>query len=688
MIALFLLSAFILSKGSSDSSGGQACTQEYNPVCCPDPKQPGLAPDDAKDYREYNNVCEFGYGKDENGNAEDPIGCGYGTCPVCMCNMVYAPVCCGGKEYSNQCEADCEGAQDCSTGACPDQCVCTLEYRPVCCPKLDKEYSNPCGAECDGLTSAELIDCNYCDPEDPGYGCTLEYDPQCCEGVDYANPCVAEAEGGKNCEAGECQTCTCTKEWNPVCCRGNEYAPPPKDTDVTYGNPCQAHCERSESELLACYYGECPVCACAMIFQPTCCNGKEYGNSCEAECAGASGCSGKPCSEGQGDDYDDDRQGIEASESEEEASEEDKDSGNGKDKEQKTCADGCTQKGKKCVDADGKECTSSANSVFAESNMDCVCTMVYDPVCCENDDTYGNQCEADCDGRGVCEKGSCDDNVCMCTREFNPVCCGENKDEQFSNPCTAACVKDAGELIGCSYGQCEAVCACPLILDPVCCQGNQYDNQCAADCAGFSSGQCTSGECPKICTMEYDPQCCDGEEFPNPCSAEVASKTDCTSGTCEDECMCTYEYIPVCCDGTTYGNVCNANCADEDLVACEYGECQDTCDCKKDKEKPICCDGDEYRNKCIAECAGEDSKSCQKGSCDSSSESSEYGNGMVGLLGQTGTEETTGLIQYGFNINTVLLAAILITMATFVCIYYKRTDPAQFQKKIHFDSDQ
>lgn len=65
-----------------------------------------------------------------------------------------------------------------------------MEYRPVCCPKLDKEYSNPCGAECDGLTAAELIDCNYCDPEDPGYGCTLEYDPQCCDGVDYANPCM------------------------------------------------------------------------------------------------------------------------------------------------------------------------------------------------------------------------------------------------------------------------------------------------------------------------------------------------------------------------------------------------------------------------------------------------------------------------------------------------------------------
>ena len=103
MIALCLLSAFILSKGTSETdNGGAACTQEYNPgtpiytiqisiiylnhiekcfditVCCPDPKQEALAPDDVNDYRQYGNVCEFGYGKDEDGISEDPIACGYG----------------------------------------------------------------------------------------------------------------------------------------------------------------------------------------------------------------------------------------------------------------------------------------------------------------------------------------------------------------------------------------------------------------------------------------------------------------------------------------------------------------------------------------------------------------------------------------------------------------------------------
>lgn len=228
-----------------------------------------------------------------------------------------------------------------------------------------------------------------------------------------------------------------------------------------------------------------------------------------------------------------------------------------------------------------------------------------------------------------------------------------------------------------------------MIYDPVCCQGNQYSNQCAADCAGFSEDECDAGECAKICTLEYDPVCCNGEEFPNPCSAEVAGKTNCDEGTCEEECQCTFEYIPVCCGDKTYGNVCAANCADEDLVSCSYGECEDTCDCKKDKEKPICCDGNEYRNKCVAGCAGEDTKQCDKGSCPDSSE--EYAAaGMVGLLDKEGFDgpKATGLANYGFNVNTLLLAAIFITMATFVCIYYKRTDPKQFQKKVHYESDQ
>lgn len=189
-VLLLLSSLFILNKASDTVVGSaQACTTEWNPVCCPDPRQVELS--SASDYREYGNVCEYGYGTDENGKPEDPIACGYGTCPACMCAMIYSPVCCNGIEYANQCEADCEGASSCSTGQCPNTCPCTAEYRPVCCPDKGKEFSNPCAASCE-LTDAELIACEYgtCDEPDDSCACTMEYDPQCCDGVDYANECM------------------------------------------------------------------------------------------------------------------------------------------------------------------------------------------------------------------------------------------------------------------------------------------------------------------------------------------------------------------------------------------------------------------------------------------------------------------------------------------------------------------
>ena len=42
--------------------------------------------------------------------------------------------------------------------------------------------------------------------------------------------------------------------------------------------------------------------------------------------------------------------------------------------------------------SDEEEGANTAKAVFVESNMDCPCTMEYEPVCCGTD-TYGNQCE-------------------------------------------------------------------------------------------------------------------------------------------------------------------------------------------------------------------------------------------------------------------------------------------------------
>lgn len=86
---------------------------------------------------------------------------------------------------------------------------------------------------------------------------------------------------------------------------------------------------------------------------------------------------------------------------------------------------------------------------------------------------------------------------------------------------------------------------------------------------------------------------------------------------------------------------------------------------------------------CIAKCAGENKKNCDNGSCDSSDDE-YYAGGTFGVNGET----PNGIYQYGFNINTILLLAILASMITFIYIYYKRTDPSNFKKQMNYDSDQ
>ena len=80
-------------------------------------------------------------------------------------------------------------------------------------------------------------------------------------------------------------------------------------------------------------------------------------------------------------------------------------------------------------------------------------------------------------------------------------------------------------------------CVCPANIAPVCCSGEEYDNECLAGCEGHASYDCTPGKCNDCkCEDTYHPLCCDGADYINPCEARCGGIDhplfQCDAGTC------------------------------------------------------------------------------------------------------------------------------------------------------------
>lgn len=149
----------------------------------------------------------------------------------------------------------------------------------------------------------------------PACICPMHYEPVCgSDGKTYGNGCSAKCRGIKVAHRGECKPgdavktdtmasetaassksgsrCSCAKVYAPVCCKGNKQ----------YGNACEAKCAGAEIEST----GECPVqhaltsttnapaqhaesapCKCDPAVKEVCGDDhKTYSNQCMAECAG------------------------------------------------------------------------------------------------------------------------------------------------------------------------------------------------------------------------------------------------------------------------------------------------------------------------------------------------------------------------------------------------------------------
>lgn len=289
-------------------------------------------------------------GADEYCHHEPEGSCGgVGECRVRpeICTREYMPVCgCDGQTYGNRCGAAGAGV--------------SVDYEGVCTPAPGAACGSrglpPCP---EGTFCAFPVEAMCGATDLPGTcevapeACPAVYDPVCgCDGRSYSNACMAAAHGISVQHAGECEVPGCTT--NEECGRSG-------------------YCHRETCGGA----GECRARprGCERIGQIVCgCDGRTYGNPCEAASAGVSVAHEGECGLSIGD----------------------------------TCLrDGALAcpEGSFCAFAPSTMCGASGAGVCAARPEACI--ALYDPVCGCDGRTHGNACYAANAGVSVVHTGAC-----------------------------------------------------------------------------------------------------------------------------------------------------------------------------------------------------------------------------------------------------------------------------------------